>query len=478
MSVSSVALPRIIQGGMGIGVSDWRLAREVSRLGQLGVVSGTGIDLVIPRRLQLGDIGGHIRRALAHFPIPEIAEKIVARYLRPESKASLPFLHAPELRLETSQEVSELSVCSNFAEVWLAKDGHSGLVGINYLEKIQMSHLPALYGAMLAGVDFVLIGAGIPLRIPDVLDKLAVHEPAAYRITVECAPSDSEHWTHFDPKTVIPNPDQALKRPNFLPIVSSATLAEMFLTRATAKVNGLIVERYIAGGHNAPPRGKLKLDETSQPIYGDRDIIDVEKIRALGAPFWLAGGYASPEGIADALNAGAVGVQIGSLFALAEESALHAPLKRQALDAAINGTLTVKTDPFASPSGFPFKVAVLPGTLADDAVYEKRKRICDVTRLRKPYMRPDGTVGYRCPSEPAKAYLQKGGKEEDLVGRKCLCNALLADVGLFEHHADGYVEPALVTLGDDLSFVPRVLTPPKTSYTTAEAIAYLTGDPA
>jgi len=40
------AHPRIIQGGMGIAVSDWRLARAVSRLGQLGVVSGTAIDSI------------------------------------------------------------------------------------------------------------------------------------------------------------------------------------------------------------------------------------------------------------------------------------------------------------------------------------------------------------------------------------------------------------------------------------------------
>ena len=55
-------LPPIIQGGMGIGVSGWRLARAVSQLGQLGVVSGTALDLLLTRQLQLGDTGGHLRR--------------------------------------------------------------------------------------------------------------------------------------------------------------------------------------------------------------------------------------------------------------------------------------------------------------------------------------------------------------------------------------------------------------------------------
>lgn len=45
--------PIIIQDGMGIGVSAWTLARAVSRLGQLGVVSGTALEAVLARRLQM-----------------------------------------------------------------------------------------------------------------------------------------------------------------------------------------------------------------------------------------------------------------------------------------------------------------------------------------------------------------------------------------------------------------------------------------
>ena len=45
-------LPRVIQGGMGIAVSSWRLASAVARAGQLGVVSGTALDLVLARRQQ------------------------------------------------------------------------------------------------------------------------------------------------------------------------------------------------------------------------------------------------------------------------------------------------------------------------------------------------------------------------------------------------------------------------------------------
>ena len=52
--------PMIIQGGMGAGVSNWRLAQAVSMTGQLGVISGTALDTIFSRRLQLGDPGGHM----------------------------------------------------------------------------------------------------------------------------------------------------------------------------------------------------------------------------------------------------------------------------------------------------------------------------------------------------------------------------------------------------------------------------------
>ena len=85
-----------------------------------------------------------------------------------------------------------LIVVANFVEVSLAKEGHSNPVGINYLEKIQIPHLPSVYGAMLAGVDVVLMGAGIPTRIPGAIDRLANHEPATYPLHVTGALADAK----------------------------------------------------------------------------------------------------------------------------------------------------------------------------------------------------------------------------------------------------------------------------------------------
>jgi hypothetical protein len=52
-------------------------------LGQLGVVSGTGLDQVLARRLQDGDLGGEVRRALAHFPFPQMAHRILDMFFVP-----------------------------------------------------------------------------------------------------------------------------------------------------------------------------------------------------------------------------------------------------------------------------------------------------------------------------------------------------------------------------------------------------------
>jgi hypothetical protein len=49
-----IPVPRIIQGGMGIRISSWELARTVSQKGELGVVSGTSIDTILVRTLQNG----------------------------------------------------------------------------------------------------------------------------------------------------------------------------------------------------------------------------------------------------------------------------------------------------------------------------------------------------------------------------------------------------------------------------------------
>ena len=109
--------PVLIQGGMGIAVSSWQLAREVSRLGQLGVVSGTALDGVVARRLQDGDEGGHIRRALRHFPSPAMADRILSAYFLPEGRQGKPYRPHPTMSIDPGRNAIELAVIGNFVEV-------------------------------------------------------------------------------------------------------------------------------------------------------------------------------------------------------------------------------------------------------------------------------------------------------------------------------------------------------------------------
>ncbi len=215
---ASLDFPLVIQGGMGAGVSNWMLARAVSLRGQLGVVSGTVIDTIFCRRLQDGDVGGHLRRAMAHFPCPAVAEAALKRYFHPEGRApGAPYKALPTYKQVVSAARQQLTMLASFVEVWLAKEGHRHPVGINLLTKVQMPNLATLYGAMLAGVDVVLMGAGIPREIPGALDALAMHQPAVIRFDVEAGGGDVEYLT-FDPaEHGVPSSTACAEAPAVLP---------------------------------------------------------------------------------------------------------------------------------------------------------------------------------------------------------------------------------------------------------------------
>lgn len=472
-----MSLPVIIQGGMGVAISDWRLAKAVALTGQMGVVSGTGLSRILIARLMDGDLAGDVRRALAQFPFPDDVQTILEKYYIPGGKAApTPYKNLTPYSLKPTRSLNAITVIANFVEVYLAKEGHSGVVGINLLEKVQMPNMASLYGAMLAGVDYVLMGAGIPMQIAAILDKLARHEATAYRVDVDHAGQDDDNRIHFDPLATFPGIDKifpTLKRPAFLPIISSVTLAQALLKRSEGSIEGFIIEGPTAGGHNAPPRGQLHLNERGEPVYGEKDAVDLNKMKAFGLPFWLAGGYGSPEQLAAAKAAGAAGIQVGTAFALCEESGMRSDLRAALREQARQEEADVFTDLAASPTGFPFKVAILEQSIANPEVYAGRERICDMGFLRRPYKRDDGKVGYRCPAEPVDDYLRKGGALEDTVNRKCLCNQLGSTAGFPQVRKDGYVEPPIVTIGDDVVNVVRFFNNGTTHYTVRDVVEHI-----
>ena len=466
----SNSLPVIIQGGMGIAVSNWELAKTVSMQGQLGVVSGTAIDNVMARRLQDGDISGNTRRALAQFPNQEVVSKILAKYFIEGGKAAnVPYVMVPKITLEQKRDAQEILIAANFVEVWLAKEGHNGLIGINFLHKIQMTTAASVFGAMLAGVDYIIMGAGIPRELPKLIRSIAKLEVGSVPVDVIGGPAA---LTSINPLDFVSAGTQ-IKKPKFLAIISVDVLGTYLARDEETRPDGFIIEHNSAGGHNAPPRGKWEFDENGEPIYGPKDIADIEKMKKLELPFWLAGTYGNPERVKAALAQGAAGVQVGTLFAISNHSGFSSKTRGQLLNKLKSNNLEIKTDVKASPTSFPIKIAKLEGHTSTADGFAARPKLCDLGYLREPAISETGRTIYRCPSEPDDQYIKKGGAIEDIEGRKCLCNGLMANIGLPQVRKDGYEEAPIVTLGSDIEGAKVLLKDHPDGYGADEAVKWL-----
>jgi NAD(P)H-dependent flavin oxidoreductase YrpB (nitropropane dioxygenase family) len=228
----------------------------------------------------------------------------------------------------------------------------------------------------------------------------------------------------------------------------------------------------------------LAKDGKGQPVYSALDEPDLQVIRQVGLPFWLAGGYGSREKSQQALAAGATGIQVGSNFALAEESGMKSTYRL-----AILNELKMETDEAAlvqttlfSPTGYPFKVVQLPGTLADETVYAERPRVCDIGLLQQVGLGKPGADGtrrlfWRCAAAPVEGFISKRGLQHNTADRRCLCNGLLACAGLGQVIPDGQQpeEPAIVTLGNHLEGVRRLSRNGQRPYWVRDVVGDLLG---
>lgn len=506
---------KLIQGGMGVHVSNWRLAKAVAmqRPGvTVGTVSGTALDVVYVRLLQLGDPGGHVRRALQvldeTFKVT-IGQKICTRYFIEGGKAPetryrsapmqivqthdgqrtfpMPTSANTTIPVKLDDDIIELLIATGFAEVWLAKEGHSGKIFINFLKKIELPLVYVLYGAMLAGVDGVIVGAGNPEGLPTLCKQLAQHHEISHEISVLYRATGETFSIVFDPKCIAEGnfAKRPLPSPIFLAIVSLDRLVKMLVESHSLPPDGYIIEHHTAGGHNANPLGPMHRDTLGQPIYSPQDEADLDAIRAFGVPFWLAGGCGSKPKMQEALAAGANGIQVGTVFALAEESGMK-PEYRSAILAALKNGIDdadlVHTTIF-SPTGFSFKVVQLQDTLSNEDVYTNRKRVCDIGMLQqrgfsKPDENGERVLFQRCPSGPVEPFIKNRGLARNSDERRCLCNGLLACVGLGqvkEIQGELVEEPAIVTLGQHLEGVRRLSRQGQTCYHVQDVVTDILG---
>ena len=472
--LSEIREIKLIQGGMGVGVSNWLLARTNSSLGQLGVVSGVALERVITRRLQEGN--EIVKETLLEFPDKELADFVIRNYFIEGGRknknltyksVSFPFLQVDkEKNITLKPTLEKLLAISVFTEVTLAKKGHNNPVGINLLYKLEWPMMPSLYGALLAGVDAVLIGAGLPTELPHVLDSLSKNEVTTMKAKVGGGKS---YQFLFNPLNILPNPPK-LKRPPFLAIINGHLAA-----RGVKYADAYIVEGPKGGGHNGPARNK-KLTELGEPDFGKKDELDLEAFKDFLSfnakerreeiqPYWFAGDYAHR--LEEALSDGAQGIQVGTPFAFSRESGIPLPEKEKLVQQIMNGEIYVYTDPLASPSGYPFKVMQIDKTLSKKEIYESRKRICNIGHLIDLF-EIDGKIITRCPSEPLEHYERKGGKIEDTLGKKCLCNGLMSTIGYGNPN-----EPPIYTSGKSHEVVKELAIRKGGIYSTKDVVDFI-----
>ena len=132
-----------------------------------------------------------------------------------------------------------------------------------------------------------------------------------------------------------------------------------------------------------------------------------------------------------------------------------------------------------SPTGSPFKVVQLENTLANEAVYADWRRLCDLGLLQQRGLsKPaaDGTrrLFQRCPAAPVDDFVNKRGLPINTESRRCLCNGLLACVGLGQIATQGE-EPAIVTLGNHLDGIRRLSRQGQSPYWVRDVVTDILG---
>ena len=243
----------------------------------------------------------------------------------------------------------------------------------------------------------------------------------------------------------------------------------MLARKGGGGVQGFIIEGPTAGGHNAPPRGTMILNDAGEPIYGERDVVDLYQI-ARARPSLLARRRRGLAGTALQGQGGRCRRHSGrDALCLLERVRLHR--RAEALRAG-------ERPPWRG--GRAHRPARLTDRLSlqgGDLEWRQGRRHPPQAHLRPGLpahrVRPRGRkIGFRCASEPIDDYVKKGGDVAETTGRRCLCNSLMANINIGQFREDGFQETQLLTSGDDLTMIAEFLQG-RTSYSAVEVVEYL-----
>lgn len=448
----------LFEGGRGVYGSNCRSAPHIVEEGNgkaAAAVSLTLIAIVWAHRMATRDPKAD--EALKQFG--DLFSKNVEQVLRDVywgAQEKRKRLRAAKPTLTPSPLQRWLVLFSVFTEVYLATrraDGtpHNHTIVVNMLEKVFWFRNEEFFGTMLAAglrgpeaLTVVVSGAGLQSQYLGTIDMLQRHRASTYDYHVE---GYGAVTTHFDLEELLEAPihrstyiEEAGKRKlrgsvlGMLPVIPIVSTKGAVRTLSIARKKltpqlqfaGYVVENHEAPGHNAPPRRKNYRDR--KPLYTDEDKMDLDWFAGFckkeSVPFWLAGGFGSPKGLVDAQRLGAAGVQVGTLFALADKAGLLESIKVNALTLILQRVLHAEQR-MESPTFYPFGIASVPETITDEDLADLWVPSCDIGYLSFPTKFGNAIV-QRCAAEKPRDYVEKGGSIDDTIGMKCLCRMLLA----------------------------------------------------
>jgi nitronate monooxygenase len=280
------ALLPIVQGGMGIGISAHRLAGSVAALGGLGTLSS--VDL----RRHHPDLMERTRGV----GFGEAAKRLI-------DAANLEALEREVIRAR-------------------ALAGGFGLVAMNVMRAVS-DYAAYVKRSLEAGVDAIVVGAGLPLDLPD----LAADHPKAALV----------------------------------PILSDARGVQLVIRKWERKrrmPDAVVIEHPgLAGGH----LGAARVADVNDPRFDFERCIPetVAVLRAAGieasTPVIAAGGIRAQQDIRRLQNLGAAAVQLGTPFAVTQECDAHPEFKRVLAEAREEDKVE-----FTSVAGLPARAVATP----------------------------------------------------------------------------------------------------------------------
>jgi len=432
--------PPFFQGGMGAGVSRWWLARMVAILGGVGTLSSAALRSLIIEAVRNGD--EKVIAMAKTFPFPQhIAELLAFAPGGKMHKSIGPMDQAGP----KGERARRLSTIASFTEVSLAKEGHRGKMAENVMWKIPQTVLPTIYGAMLAGIDLLACGAGVPMELAEIVLKIRRGESLYYAALYGTGTSAELQVIDGTAEFL-----ERFERPKLAVILSNfafcGKIKENWWKNHRMVPDFIVIEGYEAGGHNAPPRNKREHTEEEDGVE-----TYFNKVLALGIPVIVAGAFKYGGNRKDLRywrRKGAYGIQVGSRFALCEESPFLPKVKKRIIANNRRGRTKIVTSK-RSPTGYPWKEVQLNGTLSSMSVYNKRKRRCLYGYLRKGHkvmVNGKEIEVLTCPAMPVETYIRLHPEKTraeclaECAGVICLCEALPSNVGVLSG-------PPTVTLG-------------------------------